>query len=67
MAKRIVLQRSGGSEVLQLQDVPVQQPGPGEVWLEQTAIGVNPLDVLQRKGGARCRCPAGWAWRAPGG
>ncbi|MFK3774119.1 quinone oxidoreductase family protein [Pseudomonas sp. NPDC089406] len=59
MAKRIVLQHSGGTEVLQLQDAPVQQPGPGEVWLEQTAIGVNPLDVLQRKGGAPLSLPGG--------
>ncbi|WP_422402510.1 quinone oxidoreductase family protein [Pseudomonas sp. GZD-209] len=59
MAKRIVLQQTGGTEVLHLQDLPVQQPGPGEVWLEQTAIGVNPLDVLQRKGGAPLPLPCG--------
>lgn len=59
MAKRIVLQQTGGVEVLQLQDTPVQQPGPGEVWLEQSAIGVNPLDVLQRKGGAALPLPCG--------
>ncbi|WP_194788789.1 quinone oxidoreductase family protein [Pseudomonas sp. UFMG81] len=59
MAQRIVLQQTGGTEVLQLQAVEIWQPGPGEVWLEQTAIGVNPLDVLQRKGGAPLPLPSG--------
>jgi NADPH2:quinone reductase len=59
MAKRIVLQQTGDVDVMQLQAVSEQRPGPGEVWLEQTAIGVNPLDVLQRKGVAPLPLPAG--------
>lgn len=59
MVKRIVLLETGGPAVLQLQPHDVQAPAAGEVWLEQTAMGVNPLDVLQRKGGAPLPLPCG--------
>jgi NADPH:quinone reductase-like Zn-dependent oxidoreductase len=59
MATRIVLSATGGAEVMQLEHLQAQQPGPGQVWLEQTAMGVNPLDVLQRKGAAPLALPSG--------
>jgi NADPH2:quinone reductase len=34
-------------------------PGPGEVWLEQEAIGVNFLDVTQRNGAVPISLPSG--------
>lgn len=40
----------GGPEVLQLQDVPVPEPGPGHVRLKIDAAGVNFIEVYQRKG-----------------
>ncbi len=59
MANRIILNSTGTADVMQLEHVQVQAPGPGQVWLEQTAMGVNPLDVLQRKGGAPLALPCG--------
>ncbi|MGY4527695.1 quinone oxidoreductase family protein [Pseudomonas sp. TE21394] len=59
MPTRIVLNSTGTADVLQLEHLPVQAPGPAQVWLEQTAIGVNPLDVLQRKGGSPLALPSG--------
>ena len=59
MSARIVLTDTGTTDVLQLETVQPQQPGPGQVWLEQTAIGVNPLDLLQRKGAAPLVLPSG--------
>ncbi|MCO2876171.1 quinone oxidoreductase, partial [Pseudomonas aeruginosa] len=35
MPCRITLNANGGPEVLRLEQVQAQQPGPGEVWLEQ--------------------------------
>lgn len=58
MPSRITLNANGGPEVLRLEQVQAQQPGPGEVWLEQAAIGVNPLDLGQRTG-ASPRHPPG--------
>jgi NADPH:quinone reductase len=46
----VVLARHGGPEVLEWRRVAVPPPGPGEVRLEQTAIGVNFIDVYCRTG-----------------
>ncbi|MBI6919174.1 quinone oxidoreductase [Pseudomonas monteilii] len=59
MATRIILDTTGTADVMQLEHVDAQSPGPGQVWLEQTFIGINPLDVLQRKGGAALPLPSG--------
>lgn len=59
MAQVIRLTAAGGPEGMQLQEVAATEPGPGEVWLVQEAIGVNPLDVLQRKGIAPIPLPSG--------
>ena len=46
----VVLQRHGGPEQLVLQPVSAPPPGPGEVRLRQTAVGVNFIDVYVRRG-----------------
>ena len=40
----------GGPEVLKVEDADVGAPGPGEIRLRQTAIGVNYNEVLIRAG-----------------
>ncbi|MFJ6567405.1 zinc-binding dehydrogenase [Streptomyces sp. NPDC091292] len=48
---KVVLHRThGGSDVLQVADVPVPEPGPDEVLVRVAACGLNHLDVLQRRG-----------------
>jgi len=42
--------RPGGPEVLSFDEVRLAGPGPGEVLLRQTAIGVNFIDIYQRAG-----------------
>lgn len=42
--------RTGGPEVLQLQDIPTPQPGPGEILIRHAAIGVNFIDTYHRTG-----------------
>jgi NADPH2:quinone reductase len=46
--RAIAIERKGGPEVLELKDVPVPEPGPGEVLVETGAIGVNYRDVYER-------------------
>ena len=46
----VVLDRFGGPEVLKWQRVSAPVPGPGEVRLRHTAIGVNYIDVYLRSG-----------------
>ena len=48
--KAIVATAPGGPEVLELQDVPVPVPGPGEVLIDVVAAGINRADVQQRQG-----------------
>ncbi len=50
MSKRIVVRRLGGPEVLELEAYEPAAPGPGEVLLRQTAIGLNFIDTYFRTG-----------------
>ena len=59
MHQRVRINAAGGPEALRLEAVEPQTPGPGQVWLEQAAIGVNPLDVGQRKGAVAILFPSG--------
>ena len=48
--KAIQIEKCGGPEVLQLVDVAVGEPGPGEVRVRHHAIGINFIDVYHRTG-----------------
>lgn len=50
MAKAVRYHKQGGPEVLQLDEVQVGEPGPGQVRIRHTAIGVNFVDTYQRSG-----------------
>jgi NADPH:quinone reductase-like Zn-dependent oxidoreductase len=49
-AQAVVATAFGGPEVLRYQPVLAASPGPGEVRIRQTAVGVNYIDVYVRKG-----------------
>ena len=50
MAHAIRIHANGGPEVLKWEAVDVGEPGPGEVRLRQTAVGLNYIDVYHRSG-----------------
>ena len=50
MSKAIRIHQTGGPEVLQWEDVEVGDPAAGEVRLQQTACGLNYIDVYGRSG-----------------
>jgi NADPH2:quinone reductase len=50
MVKAVRLHRYGGPEVLQVDDIDIGAPGPGQVRLRQHAIGLNYVDVYNRIG-----------------
>src|SRR5574338_80402 len=58
MAKAIRFHTQGGPEVLQLDDIQVGEPGPGQVRIRHTAIGVNFVDTYQRSGLYPMQVPA---------
>jgi NADPH:quinone reductase len=49
-SKAITIAAHGGPEVLQLTEVDVADPGPGEVRIRQRAIGLNFIDIYYRTG-----------------
>lgn len=50
MASTVIIHRTGGPEVLEIEDRPVGEPGPGEIRIRQQACGLNFIDVYQRTG-----------------
>ena len=48
--RAIQIERTGGPEVLTLADVPLGEPGPGEVRVRHHACGVNFIDTYHRSG-----------------
>lgn len=50
MVRAVQIHAVGGPEVLKPTDIDVGLPGPGEVRLRHTAIGVNYIDVYYRAG-----------------
>ena len=50
MSKAIRIFETGGPDVLLWRDVDVAAPGPGEVRLRQSAVGLNYIDVYHRGG-----------------
>lgn len=50
MVKAIRIHETGGTDVLRWEDVEVGDPGPGQVRLRQTAVGLNFIDTYFRTG-----------------
>jgi len=50
MPHAIRIHETGGPEVLKWEPIEVGEPGPGEVRLRQTAVGLNYIDVYFRTG-----------------
>jgi NADPH2:quinone reductase len=48
--KAIRVHQFGGPEVMQLEEVPTPQAGPGQVLVRVHAAGINPVDVYIRSG-----------------
>jgi NADPH:quinone reductase len=48
--KAIRVHRTGGPEVLRLEDVPIPDPGPGQLLVRVEAAGVNFTDIYHRTG-----------------
>jgi NADPH2:quinone reductase len=64
--KAIRIEQTGGPEVMQLVDVDLPPPGPGEIRIRQTAIGLNFIDTYHRNGLYPVKLPAGLGLEAAG-
>ncbi len=50
MTRAIRIHQTGGPDVLRWEEVSVGEPGPGQVRLQQSACGLNYIDVYGRSG-----------------
>ena len=66
MAKAVRFHQAGGPEVLQLEDVDVGLPGPGEVRIRHAAVGCNFADTYFRSGYYPVQPPCGLGVEAAG-
>jgi NADPH2:quinone reductase len=66
MTKAIRILQAGGPEVMNLVDVEVGEPGPGEARVRHVACGLNYIDVYFRTGLYPQALPAGLGMEASG-
>ena len=66
MPKSIIIKKNGGPEVLELQDVNVDSPGPNEIKVTNYAIGLNYIDTYHRSGLYPLKLPSGIGLEAAG-
>ena len=64
--KAIQIEATGGPEVMRWHDITLPPPGPGEVQLRHTAIGVNFIDTYHRSGLYPLPMPSGLGLEAAG-
>lgn len=50
MVKAVIIEQHGGPEQLKLVDLPLGEPGSGEVRVRHHAVGLNYIDVYHRAG-----------------
>ena len=55
--RAVLVQKTGGPEVLVVQDLPTPEPGPGELRVDVAAAGVNYIDVYYRTGAYPLQTP----------
>lgn len=60
------LHSQGAVNVMNIETVELDAPGPGEVLLEQSVIGLNYMDVYQRSGHYPLELPSGLGLEAAG-
>ncbi len=66
MPKSIIINKNGGPEVLEIQDVEVGSPGPDEIKVTNHAIGLNYIDTYHRSGLYPIKLPSGIGLEAAG-
>ncbi|MCR8723200.1 quinone oxidoreductase family protein [Frigidibacter sp. ROC022] len=49
-ARTVIIEAPGGPDALKLADLPLGDPGPGEIRIRHKAIGLNFIDVYHRSG-----------------
>lgn len=65
-ARAIVIERTGGPEVLQMREIAIPEPGSGEALVRHEAVGLNFIDTYHRSGLYPVTLPSGLGAEAAG-
>ena len=66
MSRAVQIARNGGPEEMKIADVPVGEPGAGEIRIRHKAVGLNFIDVYHRTGLYPLKMPAALGMEASG-
>ncbi len=66
MSKSIIIHEQGGPEVLKLEKITVASPGPKEIKIKNSAIGLNFIDTYHRSGLYKIKLPSGLGMEGAG-
>jgi NADPH:quinone reductase len=66
MVKAIRFEKTGGTDVLEYKDIELPPPGPGQVRVKHSAVGVNFIDIYHRTGLYPLPLPSGLGSEAAG-
>ena len=66
MVKTVIIEETGGPEVLKIVDCEIGEPGPGEIRIRHEAIGLNFIDCYHRSGLYPMKLPVALGMEAAG-
>jgi len=66
MTRTARIERTGGPEVIEWIDVDLPDPGPGEIRMRNTVVGLNFIDIYFRSGVYPASLPTGLGSEAAG-
>ena len=66
MTRVVIIEKTGGPEVLKFKTIKLDKPGPEEVLIEHKAIGLNFIDTYHRSGLYPLQLPSGIGGEASG-
>ena len=66
MIRAVKIEKTGGPEVLKIENVKISDPGPNDVLIETKAIGLNYIDTYHRSGSYPLPLPSGIGVEASG-
>jgi NADPH2:quinone reductase len=64
--KAIRFHQTGGPEVMRFEEVPIEDPGPGQVRIRHSAVALNFRDILVRRGQHAAKLPSGLGTESAG-
>ena len=66
MIRVVKIERTGGPEVLKIENIKISDPGPNDVLIETKAMGLNYIDTYHRSGSYTLPLPSGIGVEASG-